>query len=148
MRPRARYLDRLGAYEARTPARCRRKNQGRRSSTKGRRDEGTNESREDSGSFGRGGDAHRLGGRVWRRQRRNPRSGGSVGRGRQGLVQRQRRRSAGEQRKVLVQRSERWQGFLQRFGPRGPEVLKHARQVARIGATWRSHLSALGNRSP
>ena len=69
-----------------------------------------------------------------------------VSSGRQGVVQRQRRRSSRQQRQVLVQRGGRRQGVLQRLGPRGAEVLTHRRRVALRGAAWRSHLK--GSRRP
>jgi hypothetical protein len=68
---------------------------------------------EDSGSFGRGRNAHGLRGRVWRRKRRGPRSDGSLGCGRQELVQRERRRgSSGGKRQVILQCERRSRQIL------------------------------------
>jgi hypothetical protein len=59
-------------------------------------------------------------------------------------LQRQWWGGAREQRKVLVQCSERWQGFVQRLRSSGSEVLKYQRQVAPRMATWRSLLMTCG----
>jgi hypothetical protein len=93
---------------------------------------------EDSGSFGRGGNAHGFRSRVWRRKRRGARSDGSLGRGRQELVQRERRRggSCGKRQVILQCEWRSGQILLQRvWGTHGSEVLREApgRPVGRPG---------------
>jgi hypothetical protein len=121
-----RYLDRLGAYDSPTWRGVAGMKPQKETLLQKERGGENYEPCEDSGSFGRSGNAHGLRSRVWRWKRRATRSNGSLRGGRQEFVQRQRRRrrSRGE-RQIVLQRQRRCrQVVVQRVGrTRGSEVL-------------------------